>query len=239
MLPQGASATPLRFPAPHRIPFGPLVNFGYEGEALSPRPSPCRRIARPGSSLPIEARASWLVCERVCIPEEATFRSSSFDRGEPQPSTAVRPLFVAAEAAERGRHRGPRASQHEGRAASIELTGDGLGPTAVREAFFFPLTEGLIETPRRSGSTRKRARSVSRSRAATPQGPVRRRGRRLDRRRRRRPQRLPGLDRGRTGRSRTSHARGDHGARRALDGDRLGLPRRVISTHACVSRSSP
>jgi thiol:disulfide interchange protein len=145
VLPPGASATPLRFPAPHRIPFGPLVNFGYEGEALFTATVTVPADARPGASLPVEARASWLVCERVCIPEEATFRIDLPVAASPQPSAAARPLFVAAEAAE------PRAApwsarfSQDGRAASIELAGDGLGPAAIREAFFFPLTEGLID----------------------------------------------------------------------------------------------
>ena len=35
-LPEGAAAGPLAWPAPERIEYGPLVNFGYTGEVLLP-----------------------------------------------------------------------------------------------------------------------------------------------------------------------------------------------------------
>ena len=35
-LPKGITATPLRFAAPKRLPLGPLMDYGYEGEALFP-----------------------------------------------------------------------------------------------------------------------------------------------------------------------------------------------------------
>src|SRR5262249_10949749 len=35
-LPAGVSAGPIEWPTPERIAFGPLVNYGYEGEVLLP-----------------------------------------------------------------------------------------------------------------------------------------------------------------------------------------------------------
>src|ERR1700689_3193496 len=35
-LPDGITAGPLEFPAPRRLPLGPLMDFGYEGEVLFP-----------------------------------------------------------------------------------------------------------------------------------------------------------------------------------------------------------
>ena len=35
-LPAGVTAGPLQFPAPKRLPLGPLMDFGYEDEVLFP-----------------------------------------------------------------------------------------------------------------------------------------------------------------------------------------------------------
>ncbi|MGF1621744.1 MAG: protein-disulfide reductase DsbD family protein [Rhodomicrobiaceae bacterium] len=70
-LPAGASAGPIQWPLPDAIPVGPLMNFGYSDEVLL-----LTEITVPdsasGSSFDITADAKWLVCEEICIPEEAS-----------------------------------------------------------------------------------------------------------------------------------------------------------------------
>ncbi|MBR0648456.1 cytochrome C biogenesis protein [Roseomonas terrae] len=145
-LPEGASAGAMQFPAPERIPFGPLMNFGYEGEAVFTIPVNVPADAAPGSSFPIEAQADWLVCERVCIPEEGVFRLDIPVAGTAVPAAPeTRALFAAAEAA------APRAAPFtarlgfEGQAGAIEVAGPGIAPGSVRDAFFFPLPWGVID----------------------------------------------------------------------------------------------
>jgi thiol:disulfide interchange protein DsbD len=70
-LPFGAEVGAIEWPAPKRLPIGPLVNFGYEGEVLLPMVFTAPARARPGSSLTLRADARWLVCKDVCIPESA------------------------------------------------------------------------------------------------------------------------------------------------------------------------
>lgn len=69
-LPSGFQAGPILWPTPHRLPVGPITNYGFEGEILLPvefsAPS-----ALPSGPLAIKAKARWLVCSDVCIPEEA------------------------------------------------------------------------------------------------------------------------------------------------------------------------
>jgi thiol:disulfide interchange protein DsbD len=69
-LPAGWKAGAIQWPAPRRMPAGPLLNFGYEGEALH-----LVDIAVPADAQGIaslRARASWLVCNpELCIPEAA------------------------------------------------------------------------------------------------------------------------------------------------------------------------
>jgi thiol:disulfide interchange protein/DsbC/DsbD-like thiol-disulfide interchange protein len=74
-LPQGASAGPIGWPVPDAIPVGPMTNYGYSGEVLL-----LTEISVPadatGSSFEAAADVKWLVCEAICIPEEASVRLS-------------------------------------------------------------------------------------------------------------------------------------------------------------------
>ena len=70
-LPAGSQAGEIEWPAPKRLPIGPLVNYGYEGELLLPLVYTPPADARPGTTLTLHAQATWLVCKDVCIPENA------------------------------------------------------------------------------------------------------------------------------------------------------------------------
>lgn len=63
----------VQWPAPKRLPYGPLVNFGYEGEAwlLADIRVPTEFQA---DTLTLDAAVEWLVCKEVCIPENGNLR---------------------------------------------------------------------------------------------------------------------------------------------------------------------
>jgi thiol:disulfide interchange protein len=69
-LPEGVSAGPMQFPAPRRLPLGPLMDFGYENEVLFPMKLEVGQGAKDGKA-PIDAQVDWLVCREVCIPGKA------------------------------------------------------------------------------------------------------------------------------------------------------------------------
>jgi len=82
--------------------------------------------------------ASWLVCEKICVPEEADF-SLVLPPGTPLPS-AQAPLFAAADA------RIPRPSPWPARiSAEGVLTLAGLDRGGVRAAWFAPLSWGQVD----------------------------------------------------------------------------------------------
>ncbi|WP_458095547.1 protein-disulfide reductase DsbD family protein [Roseomonas sp. WA12] len=145
-LPDGGEAGTMTFPAPQRIPFGPLVNFGYLGEAVFPLVVTPPKDPAPGRLFTIEGTGRWLVCADVCIPEEGSFRLDLPVEAAPRPDPAAAGLFRAAEAAL------PRPSAFavragfEGAKGAIELSGTGIGPGAVREAYFFPESAGVVES---------------------------------------------------------------------------------------------
>jgi len=70
-LPAGIEAGPIEWPAPRELPVGPLVNYGYEGEVLHLVEMKPQRTLVVGDTVVLAARAEWLVCKEVCIPEGA------------------------------------------------------------------------------------------------------------------------------------------------------------------------
>jgi len=69
-LPAGITASAMQFPAPQRLPLGPLMDFGYENEVLFPFTVKAAATAKPGSAV-LHAKVNWLVCREVCIPGKA------------------------------------------------------------------------------------------------------------------------------------------------------------------------
>ncbi|WP_207538666.1 protein-disulfide reductase DsbD family protein [Sabulicella rubraurantiaca] len=141
-LPEGWSAGDLQFPAPERIPFGPLMNFGYKGEVGFPLPVTAPATLRPGETVAIEAEATWLACADVCIPEEGRFTLSL--PVEAAASPANLPRFMAAEAAM------PRPSPFAARLSPegvLTVEGEAITPGAVRNATFFPFEQARFLNP--------------------------------------------------------------------------------------------
>jgi thiol:disulfide interchange protein DsbD len=144
-LPEGTSAGPVQWPAPHRIAFGPLVNFGYENATLLPQEVTPPATLTPGQSFTIQAEASWLVCEQVCIPEEGRFTLTLPVEAAARPDAAMAPLFQQAEA-ELPRPSPWEASLgFEGKEGALLLRGQDLSPQSVKEAFFFPAEAGVLD----------------------------------------------------------------------------------------------
>jgi thiol:disulfide interchange protein len=69
-LPEGISASALEFPAPTRLPLGPLMDFGYENEVLFPLTLNVADSVKRGPAA-LQAKVDWLVCREVCIPGKA------------------------------------------------------------------------------------------------------------------------------------------------------------------------
>ena len=141
-LSQGATAGAIQWPAPHAIPVEPLVNFGFEGTLLLPVEIAVPQDAKPGERLTLKANATWLVCEKICIPEEGAFTLD----------LPIAPAAVVDEAAQAridaARATLPVPAAFKGRLAAdgeeLALTLPGLsGP--VSDLRFFPLSDTLID----------------------------------------------------------------------------------------------
>ncbi|MDX2142024.1 MAG: protein-disulfide reductase DsbD family protein [Rhodospirillaceae bacterium] len=72
-LPEGVSAGEIAWPTPERVPYGPLMNFGYSDKVILPVPLTVAPGATAPRTLSLEAKAMWLVCADICIPDEGGF----------------------------------------------------------------------------------------------------------------------------------------------------------------------
>lgn len=71
-LPEGVTAGDFVWPMPSRLPLGPLMNYGYEGDVVLPVRLKLDARARSAPSLPIRADVKWLVCREVCLSGKGT-----------------------------------------------------------------------------------------------------------------------------------------------------------------------
>lgn len=143
-LPAGVTAGPMQYPAPKRLPLGPLMDFGYEGEVLFPMEMQTTSALPPGEvSLPAKVR--WLVCREVCLPGKAdldiarTVSSSSTGTEPVQPDSEIyQRLIKALPSALPAKAQAVFSPSAEGMKLTV-LTGK-----KETEGFFFPLEQDLI-----------------------------------------------------------------------------------------------
>lgn len=145
-LPPGAQAGEIDWPTPHRLPIGPLVNYGYEGKLLLPVP-----LTLPANfgadKLRVQLRADWLVCKDVCIPESGEFVL------ELPTQAAVAGHAALFEAAFASRPQPVPAARARGELAghTLQVQVDGLPAAWQGQALaFFPETAGVIDNAARA-----------------------------------------------------------------------------------------
>ncbi len=70
-LPPGFTAGEIVWPTPHRFELPPLVNYGYAAHVMHLVRITAPKDLNVGAPVALAAKASWLVCSDVCIPEDA------------------------------------------------------------------------------------------------------------------------------------------------------------------------
>jgi len=140
-LPSGFAAGEIEWPVPKRLPVGPLMNFGYDGELLLPVPVEVPATLAAGSSVLLKARGDWLICKDVCIPGGADLQLMLPVRAAASPSRHAA-LF------DRARAHTPAPMTLEAATATIEddrIRVGFLPPAGIETLEFFPLQESRIE----------------------------------------------------------------------------------------------
>jgi DsbC/DsbD-like thiol-disulfide interchange protein len=141
-LPQGFSAGEMRWPYPSRFATGPIVSYGYEHEVLLPvtirvPPAVASREVR------FVARVSWLECQEACLPGKAELVLVLPIVPEAREGP-LQPLFVQARNNLPAAEPGWRVSA-EGGTRTVSLAVRPPPGTAIRDAYFYPLTPRLVD----------------------------------------------------------------------------------------------
>jgi DsbC/DsbD-like thiol-disulfide interchange protein len=159
-LPPGWKAGPLYWPYPQRVRTGSLVSFGYT-DTVSLLTEISANAAPPGTrKIEISAMADWLVCEEICIPENAALSLSLPIGLEAVPDPETVPAFKATRALlPRNVSWRARYLYKEGRLvfdAPLGLTAMNVGnsyfagnkdrpASGLESLLFFPVEDNLIE----------------------------------------------------------------------------------------------
>jgi len=111
---------PLQFPPPSLLVQGPITDYVLSGDVILPFTA-----AQVGQN--VTARAQWLVCADVCVPEHAVFTLTFPAAPTKFPANAIIPSPFAASQTPDG-----------------TLSVAGPGPAQVATAHFFPATPGML-----------------------------------------------------------------------------------------------
>ncbi|MBO1325391.1 thioredoxin family protein [Acetobacter sp. TBRC 12305] len=133
-------AQTILWPTPRRISEFSLMSYAYTGDVILPLLLPLRHAqGEKAAQTTLTAHAHWLVCEQVCVPEEADF-SLTLPVGPQHPAPQA-PLF------ERAAQQSPVASPYPATISPdgvLRLMGADLNPRSVADAWFMPDERGQI-----------------------------------------------------------------------------------------------
>ncbi len=148
-LPAGWRAGDIVWPAPRRLPVGPLMNYGYEGKVLLSVPIEIPATARPGDSASLKAVVDYLVCAEVCIPGSATLTLNlPVVAGLPAADPRWGPAIAAALAAAPKPAGLTATFQNAGSRLTLAVAGAPLAGTAGADAYFYPYDDTFIDQSR-------------------------------------------------------------------------------------------
>src|SRR5882762_6350530 len=146
-LPPGFTAGDIVWTTPHRFEIPPLVNYGYAKHAVHLVNITAPRDLKAGAPIVLSAKASWLVCSDVCIPEDADLQLKlpvGTQTGAVDPADAA--LFTAARSDLPTEQLAATTARIQGDQLVIAL-GKEWGGTLpqIKSLAFFPYDEGGIE----------------------------------------------------------------------------------------------
>ncbi len=145
-LPAGFTAGEIEWPLPKRLPVGPLLDYGYEGEVLLPLTVEATPDVKPNSTEELSANLRMLVCRETCIPGKAALALKvPVRKATPAINRETEQLFARARAAQ------PKALPADWKVSaqqsksSIVLSIAGAPP--ARTASFIPAQAKVIDNP--------------------------------------------------------------------------------------------
>ena len=146
-LPAGFTAGDIVWTAPHRFDVPPLANYGYAKHAVHLVQITAPRDLKVGTPIDLAAKASWLVCSDVCIPESADLKlriPASAQAGAVDPKDEA--LFTEARSELPSAQPAATTARIQGDQLVVTLGKDwGATLSQIKSLAFFPYDEGGIE----------------------------------------------------------------------------------------------
>ena len=144
--PTGWRAGEIVWPAPERLPVGPIMNYGYEGGVILATPVQVLADAKVGERATLSAVVDFLVCAEVCVPDTARVSLTLpvvAGTPAPDPKWGDRIARTLADA--------PKPSGltgifgRAGGALKLAITGAALAGGADADTYFYPYDDKLID----------------------------------------------------------------------------------------------
>jgi thiol:disulfide interchange protein len=145
-LPPGFTAGEILWTTPHRFELPPLVNYGYAKHAVHMVQITAPKDLEVGRTVALQAKASWLVCSDVCIPEDANLQLKLPTSASAAADPADAALFASARSDLPSPEPAPASARVQDGQLVIAL-GKPWGTTLsqIESLAFFPYAEGGIE----------------------------------------------------------------------------------------------
>ena len=145
-LPAGFTAGDVVWPLPERLRVGPAMTYGYSGEVVLPLPITVPADLVAGQRVPLRGKASWLVCEKVCIPEEAPISLTlPVTSGAAPPDPRGSALIAAARRASPTTSPWPAWFTATSDQVTFTVGAQGLTTDRITDVWFYPAQWGAID----------------------------------------------------------------------------------------------
>jgi DsbC/DsbD-like thiol-disulfide interchange protein len=146
VLPDGFTAGNIVWPYPQRLPVGPLMNYGYEGEVALLTQITAPADLPPGQLVTLQAQTAWVVCADLCVPGTATLDLQlPVSAAQPQEDARWMAMFAQTQAALPKPAPWQVVFSAEQDMLTLLVAGSDFVAARLTEATFFPLAYGIID----------------------------------------------------------------------------------------------
>ncbi len=145
--PEGVEIGKTDWPAPHRQPFEPMMNYGYSDKSTLLMPVSVPENWPEGKPVELTADVFWLVCNDVCIPEQGVAELSlptGPETGKGGNRGTKDKLFMEARASIPATSPYPAKYSVDDASVKIRFAGEHFENADLKDAYVFPAEWGII-----------------------------------------------------------------------------------------------
>ena len=134
------------WPYPQRLPVGPLMNYGYEGEVSLLTQITAPADLPPEQFVTLQAHTTWVVCAELCVPGAATLELHlPVSTESPQPDARRTAVLAQAQSTLPKPASWQVVFSGDQDTFTLLLESPYFATTGITEATFFPLEYGIID----------------------------------------------------------------------------------------------